>query len=580
MQPYSFAKPFCLLVFFGLFTAPALSQTRPSELQRDLRPRNCSIYGRVTINGQPAVNVQISIAEAPNNRNQPELIRQSPDGSIGKTVFSVRTDTDGRYRQTNLPNGRYVIRAASRAFVSADGSQEGNELKTVTLDPGESRDNLDFALVRGGVITGQITDSEGRPVIAQSALLFRVIPQPNGQPQIQQARGEFGESQTDDRGIYRIYGLPPGNYVIGAGGNRDYFSSGKYAQTFYPEASDEKQAKIIQVKTGEEVTGINLRLGSSGKTFEVVGRVVDAETGKPVPNVDVSCQKVSDEQSAEDSDSSGSGRTDRLGNFRITGLKPGKFGTAIHAPWQETIDFYAEPATFEITDGDVSGVEIKAVRGGTISGTSVIEGSNDPSAKSKLAQAQLYIYADPGEESGQINQPSSRHFTLLKPDGTFLVKGVAPGNVSINVYMTRDRSLSLLRIEHAGAVIEESFKITKGENVTDVRLVFSMGTGAINGQVQVVGGRPLPGESTVVQAALAGSKSGAAFHATVDEKGRFNFSNLPNGDYDLFLLSFVRNAPGQFNRLTLAKKRISIAAGAEISVTLLYDPNNPIKEER
>ncbi|MBP6824637.1 MAG: carboxypeptidase regulatory-like domain-containing protein [Acidobacteria bacterium] len=576
MQPNSFARCFWLFILAAFLSALVSAQTRQSELQRDLRPRNCSIQGRVVINGQPSVNVQVNVAEIPTDKDSSALIRQSADGSIAKTTFSAKTDAEGRYRFMNLPGGKYSVSASSNAFVSVNGSQD-NKSKTVTLDSGESRENVDFTLVRGGVITGQITDAENRPIISQSVQFFSVIAIPNAPPQIQRNPGRFNEKMTDDRGVYRIYGLTPGNYIIGAGGDT-HRSSGKHTLTFYPDATTDSQAKIITVKAGEEVTGINIRLGASGKTFVAIGRVTESETGKPVPNVDVSCSMLAIEGQDTGNDGGGSGTTDKLGNFRITGLKPGKYGAMIQSGWMETTDFYNEPASFEITDGDVSGVEIKALRGGTISGVGVIEDSNDPAAKSKLAQTTIFAYSEPDSGEAQTGQSGSNHQTTLKADGSFLLTGVAPGNVSIQSYNFRERSLCFMRVERGGAEVGESFKIAKGEKVTDVRLVFAAGSGVIRGQVQAVSNQQLPSEFLSVQATLVGNKTGVSFSGSVDEKGRFTLSDLPTGEYELWLMSYAPNPDGKRTRQTLTKKRITVATGSEQSVTLLYDPNNPIKE--
>ena len=568
------------LIFLFLLSCfhAAVAQSRPSETQRDVRPRNCSISGRVTINGQPAVNVRVSILEAPTSWDQPLPIRQTADGSITRSVFKTRTDGEGRYQMANLPPGKYLVHAASKAFVANDANPSGNESKTVTLDAGESRDNLNFSLARGGVITGQVTDAEGRPVIAQPVTLFSVTTAADGQPRIQRSGGEFGERLTDDRGVYRIYGLPAGNYVVGAGGQNDFFSAIKYPPTFYPDAPDEKQAKVIQVKSGYEITGINLRLGVSGKRYEAIGRVVEAETGQPVPNIRISCEKIYDGTQDYDSHGSSGGQTDRLGNFRLSGLAPGKYRTYIYAGWMETNDFYGEPTTFVISDGDISGVEIKAVRGGVLGGTSIIEGSTDPAAKSQLAQVGIAAFTNRDDSQGQTDQPASHHQVQLKADGSFLMTGVAPGKIRISVHSPR--ALQLIRIERGGAEIKDGIELAKGEKVTDLRLVFSTGSGVIRGQVQVVGGGRLVGESNMVHANLVGNTVSRGYRAQVDDKGRFELANLPNGEYELRLNSFNRTAANEYRMQTLAKQRVVIAAGAEVRITIVYDPSRPAQEER
>lgn len=570
------------LVFLTLIASSilALAQVRPTELTRDNRPRNCSISGRVTINGQPAANVQVQFIEFPADFNSPQPIRQTADGSITRNIHQIRTDGEGRYQINNLPPGRFGVTTGSRAFVAAVANPLRNEPKILSLDAGESRDNVDFALVRGGVITGQITDAEGRPVIAQSLRVFAVVTLPDGQTQFRDTPGDWVERMTDDRGIYRVFGLPPGSYVIGAGGEGSFFSRSKYPAIYYPEATDQRQAKPIPVKAGEEVTGINLRLGVSRKTYQAIGRVIEADNGKPVPNIRISCAQAPNQSETESEGGYGEGSTDRLGNFRLTSLKRGKYFCNLHAGWLETTEFYSEHTSFDIADGDISGVEIKALRGGSISGFSLIEGSSDPKVKSKLTQIMIYAQSEPENEQDRESQPSSHHQTQIKPDGTFLITGVAPGKVSLNAHNVGDRALSFLRLERGGAIIQESFPLAKGEKVTDLRLVFTVGTGVIRGQIQATSPQPPVSTPFRIQAKLHGNSTGAWFGNLVDDKGRFELSSLPNGEYELQLHGFSQLPNGDRRQVILAKQKVVVSAGAEVRVTIPYDPNRPVQEER
>jgi len=75
---------------------------------------------------------------------------------------------------------------------------------------------------------------------------------------------------TDDRGVFRVYGLAPGAYrvsvgqvasaegaisIVGIGGSQ-------YAKTFYPGATDELKAAIIRVNEGTEATNIDIILAN------------------------------------------------------------------------------------------------------------------------------------------------------------------------------------------------------------------------------------------------------------------------------------------------------------------------------
>src|SRR5262245_14567244 len=140
--------------------------------QRDNRPRTASVSGRVTIAGKPAVNVKVVITEVndrPVSGNQGFHI--DLPGSRAGEDYVVLTDAEGRYRATNLPEGKYEEHVSLGGCVREKPSPKDSLVESFSLDEGESRENVDFALVRGGVITGRVTDADGRPLIARGVIL-------------------------------------------------------------------------------------------------------------------------------------------------------------------------------------------------------------------------------------------------------------------------------------------------------------------------------------------------------------------------------------------------------------------------
>ena len=72
-------------------------------------------------------------------------------------------------------------------------------------------DSVRLELVRGGVVTGTVNNATGEPMTGVRVRAF-MIKDANGKA----TRGaiiSLGERQTDDRGIYRIFGLSPGTYL-------------------------------------------------------------------------------------------------------------------------------------------------------------------------------------------------------------------------------------------------------------------------------------------------------------------------------------------------------------------------------
>ena len=79
---------------------------------------------------------------------------------------------------------------------------------------------------------------------------------------ISSARSANGDTLTDDRGVYRFYGLTSGSYlIIASGHNEYYYEPNAYetdAPTYYP-SSTRDTAMPVTVRAGEEITGIDIR---------------------------------------------------------------------------------------------------------------------------------------------------------------------------------------------------------------------------------------------------------------------------------------------------------------------------------
>jgi hypothetical protein len=162
--------------------------------QTSKAPRG-SISGRVTLKGKGAEGVVV-------------MIRKSEPTNPYEAMQRATTDQDGFYRIANVAPGNYEISPSAPAFVPSDWKEPKS--KSVLVGEDENVENIDFALVRGGVITGKVTDADGRPVIQQPVNIFRV--EAFDQKSQQDRVFASGGGQTDDRGIYRVFGLMPGRY--------------------------------------------------------------------------------------------------------------------------------------------------------------------------------------------------------------------------------------------------------------------------------------------------------------------------------------------------------------------------------
>lgn len=126
---------------------------------------------------------------------------------------TVITADDGTFELDGLPAGSYTLRGAKEPFIAtaAGARRPGGSGEPVTLNAGARR-RIDLQLPRGGVITGRVHGPDGEPApgLTVAVLTTKYLPA-EGERRLAQT-GVMG--LTDDRGEYRIYGLPPGDYVV------------------------------------------------------------------------------------------------------------------------------------------------------------------------------------------------------------------------------------------------------------------------------------------------------------------------------------------------------------------------------
>jgi hypothetical protein len=548
--------------------------------QGDNRPRTASISGRVTVGGAPAANALVMVGEV-DPRSRAAWPASSNNESQQRAFIKVRTDGEGRYQVAGLTGGAYMIRALSKAYTVSKNPPDFGAFRPVSLDEGESRDGVDIALVRGGVIMGRVTDPEDRALIGARLQWFFV--DEKGNPRVE---GGFQmDWRTDDRGVYRIYGLPAGHYILSAVSEMGRGSvKRRFPQTFYPEATDQKQAKIIEVKEGAEVADIDIRLGAGKNTYEATGRVIDAEAGQPLPGVLVMCTEA---QSNENGGRYGTGaQTDNEGKFKLIGLTSGRYELGLQSSSMNG-EHYSEKTPFEVGDSDVSDLEVKAIRGSTINGVVVIEVASDPSIRAKLPLMTVSVQTTRRRESvgaGWDYASGKSSYAKIDGNGGFSLTGVAPGVATFNVSGDQGSAIPIKRIERDGAEIKNAFEIGRGEHVTGVRIVAAQANGMIRGQVEIAGGKlpegyqlhiwAAPVEMTVRNDSIPAFYMNNGGYAEMDEKGRFVIERLTPGEYDLRLYAVARvmsNGSRRAEDVGEIKQRVTVMSGVETAVKLTLD---------
>lgn len=518
-----------------------------STKQQPVKTPRGSVSGRITVKNKPAPGVAVGLRNADFT---------NPYDNFPRGL----TDAEGAYRITNVPPGTYQVTVVAPAYVVT----ETDARKSVVVGEDESLENVNFSLVRGGVITGKVTDAEGRPAIAQQVEIYSAsaMERRNQQQQQMPVYPVMG-IQTDDRGIYRAWGIAAGRYKVAAGRGDERFSGyapnrDKYKQIFHPDVSDPAKATVVEVSEGSEAKDVDIILGAPVQMFSASGRMVDSQTGAPVPHARFGLQRVLSPQRVEFVNSFGVANA--RGDFIIEGLIPGKYSTLMFP--EDGSDLRADATTFEIIDSDVSGVTIKVSKGATVSGVVILE-TEDKSAAGKLAEIMMRGSVQAGPGFG--NSVSSQ----IGADGSFRLAGLPSGAVNISIggrgpYPPKGFSIS--RIERDGMIVPR-VDVKDGEHVPGVKVFIGYGNAVLHGIVKIENGSLPPSARVFLRLAKPGDNAFYMRPLQVDERGRFQMDGIPPGSYELVgqVVGSGIKAPRQI------KQPVALVDGVVTDVTITID---------
>ena len=506
------------------------------------KEQTASVSGKVTVKNKSVAGIVV-VATDTNDGRGPQQPR-----------YRDTTDGEGNYRISRIPAGNYFVFPVSPGLV-----EKGQLKRMLTIAAGESIRDFDFALVAGGVITGRITNVDGQPLIEEHVDVMPLdIP-------LQFTQQDFG-NRTDDRGIYRAFGLRPGKYRVSVGqqarGLPGFAPKQIYSQTFYPSVTEISKAKVIEVTEGSETKDVDIVAAAAISTFTVSGRITDG-TGKPVPAVPLGVHQ-SDENSS--SSSTGGVVTNSNGEFKLEDVIPGKYLVFI-AP-MENSDVRADPVAFEVIDQDLTGLEIKTKKGASLSGTVILEGAYEKPVADMFKGLRVFAWF----EGASPDYDSGFRAVQLGADGSFKLIGLAAGNAHLDFTYSNEsngRQFEIAQIEQNG-VVQPSISIKDGEQIGGVRMVVRQLklTGAIRGQVKIENGELPPNARIVVWVNFADpARAPRASFPTpeVDARGSFLLERLPAASYELRAVVFE---PGKRVSRDEPKQVITVTDNSVTEVTL------------
>jgi carboxypeptidase family protein len=555
----------------ALGVAPAPVQ--PASMRAQLCPQGPAPQEQ----SDPAVDPGLKPAAAasvqgrvlrPDGRPLPRATVRVSRIGLPPRLCTTATDLDGAYAFANLLPGSYRIVANKDGFIQMQVGQHAvsEEVDPLTLRPGESREGVDLVLPRHSAIAGRIFDENGDPV--EGALVrAQRVEYIEGRYRLSDVFGGRGRL-TNDQGRFRVFGLPPGKFVLSAMvGLIDYPGPGMmnlpgYAPTFYPGTAALAEATFISVALSQDVTGIDFPLVAV-RTAQVSGRAVMSDN-EPVGG---SLTLRPSARSRGIAPATGA-RIERDGTFTFPNVAPGEYVIELSAGRQNAFregEFAARIVT--VNGEDVTGLLIKGSRGSAISGRITLEGGSADREAFAIEPAPADFDFAPSN-GGAIARAE------IKEDWTFQLTGVnGPRRFRLRE-APAGWALKMVRVNGSDVTDSVLSFGASAESLSDVEIVLTRSFGGITGIARDASGQPAI-EYTVIAYStdpqLWYHDSRFVAHATARD-GRFTVPGLPPGDYYCVAVPRVRGDewedPAVLEALALRATRQSIAEGQSVAVTL------------
>ncbi len=542
---------FAGLIAFGFSVSPIFSQTNAKTVEFVTNP--ATVSGKVTVEGKVAANVSIGIVKVSASLND-------------KPQATAKTDAEGKFSLENLPAGSYFLRPEIPGFVfpnEKDTKSFGYQGKPIVLEAGENLENADLKLVRGAIITGRLTDSEGKPLISEQIRLETF----NEKGEKTYARYDFyaGQGMTDDRGVYRFYGLKTGKYLVsfgldvkkgGINETNGVTKKSYYSLIYYPSVQNEKDAKTVELNVGETAENIDLRTGRKSPAFTISGTLYDEETGKPFGKARTYAMAIPSEEGVDGYSSGDSIKED--GNFKLKGFLPGKYLLSIRFLNEAESEYFSPTTDVEITDKNLANIKIYAKKGLSISGVVKIENKSQTNIPVNLSSVGLVMF---GDQFNLAKSFTSWRRTQIKADGAFRFSALQPGEIRI-APDTRTLGLEIAKIEKDGIPFEK-INLVEGQSIKDLLVTIRYGTNRLQGEIRFEG--EIPSDSEIRLIAKPTEQGRLDKSLTVaDERGKFLLEGLTPEQYDVKVILAKKSEKwSDTNGKILAQMRVILVGGVE-----------------
>ena len=430
------------------------------------------------------------------------------------------------------------------------------------------------------VVRGKVIDGEGNPVPGVQVQLQRYVKTPIGW-------GSQGAMRTlsDDRGEYRIFKVPPGQYYLAVGnppdapvqtpaaGGADRLLR-NYAFRLYPGVTSMEQAVPIDVRDGVELA-FDLRTERQ-PVFRISGTALNSATGRPPDTANI--RLISTTPSGEKRyDNPKRNYNRETGKFELLDVAPGEYEVELRLTGIDTEARAAGEAAWavfpialepvRVVDRDIEDVALIIVRPASVSGRLRVEDMPMPT--------NLRIQWAPWSVSSRV--PPS---VTPGPQGEFRLIGLTKGEYGMQVRVPRGAYVKSIQYDGAD-ILNEPWRFSGSvTGSASVEIVVRPRAAEVEGLVTDASARPVAGAAVVLMPDIRHRKDLYSMVLTGPD-GRFAFpdrlsSGIPPGSYKLLSLPTLdRSAhydPRFMDRFEALARRVQVVEGDKIQVDLRLIP--------
>jgi uncharacterized protein (DUF2141 family) len=573
---------------------------------RDVRP---PATGTAVISG-----VVITEEQEPRPIRRARVTARAPELPQGMTVV---TDDRGAFSLSALPAARYMLTIEKDGFpgLAYGAKRPGRPGTSLVLAEGQQVTGLTIRMPRGSVITGTVLDQNGQPAVGASvrAMRYTFI---SGGRRLTPAGNMSGTA--DDRGIYRIYGLPAGEYAVSATATRlgpfdvgattittaaditrarqDLKTQGPqaapgdrtsanaagaprpaavaYSPVYYPGTAVAEQATLIPIAPGEERTGIDFQL-SLTPTARIDG-TVSVPDGITPQTVAVSIVTLGDEATLSPFEGMRTARLDSSGRFTFASIKPGRYVISARAsppgakPATSTADMFTVGALFGMTEvsidgNDLANVTVDLQPGGTVSGRLVFETAN-PESVPDVSRIRVTLNAvqAPGEVSFGASPGT------VDKSGAFTITGASPGRYRVTPVSIPNAPKWAVKSSMLDGrdTLDVPVEIRPLQNVEGVVVTITDSPTELTGVVRDAAGQAAADYVVIAFAenrAFWTPQSRRIQGVRPSQDGKYTMRNLPPGEYIVVAVADVEPGewfdPSFLQRVAPSGMRLTIADG-------------------